>query len=123
MEVGAAAYVIGYQYEDILQFEQTAYAPEFSMFSPGTVLYYLLLQDLYQHRPPSFLNHGIGVTPHKRLFCNRKSFDTQAFLFRPTLRNRLRCSGHGLFYKVLGLTKRIAGEGVKPAVAGENEDE
>jgi Acetyltransferase (GNAT) domain len=118
-----AAYVIGFQYEDILQFEQTAYSPEFSMYSPGTVLYYLLMQDLYRHRRPSFVNHGIGVTPHKRLFCNRDSLDTQVFLFRPTLRNRIRCSSHGLFYRMIALTKRIAGERAKPAIADLDENE
>jgi Acetyltransferase (GNAT) domain len=118
-----AAFVIGYQCGDVLQFEQTAYDPELSMYSPGTVLYYLMMQDLYQHRRPSFVNHGIGVTPHKRLFCNRASLDTQVFLFRPTLRNRFRCSSHGLFYKGLKLAKRIAGKRVTPAASELHEDE
>ena len=52
------AFVIGYQYEDVLQFEQTAYLPEFADYSPGTVLYYLVMQDLYRHRRPRFVNHG-----------------------------------------------------------------
>ena len=93
-----AAFVIGYQYQDVLQFEQTGFAPEFSAYSPGTVLFYLMMQDLYRHRRPSFVNHGTGVTPHKRLFSNRASLDTRVFLFRPTLRNRIRCLSHGLFY-------------------------
>ena len=118
-----AAFVIGYQYEDVLQFEQTAYDPELSSYSPGTVLYYLMMQDLYRYRRPSFVNHGIGVTPHKRLFSNRESLDTQAFLFRPTLRNRFRCLSHGLFYKGLRLAKRIAGKRVVPAATDLNEDE
>jgi CelD/BcsL family acetyltransferase involved in cellulose biosynthesis len=118
-----AAFVIGYQYEDVLQFEQTAYDPELSMYSPGTVLYYLLMQDLYRHRRPRFVNHGIGVTPHKRLFCNRASLDTQVFLFRPTWRNRFRCSSHGLFYNALKLAKRIAGKRVLPAASDLHEDE
>jgi hypothetical protein len=118
-----AAFIIGYQYEDTLQFEQTAYTPELSMYSPGTVLYFMMMQDLYRYRRPSFVNHGIGVNPNKRLFCNRDSLDTQAFLFRPSLRNRLRCSSHGLFYKMLRLIKRIAGRRVKPAVSVQSDDE
>ena len=118
-----AAFVIGYQYEDVIQFEQTAYTPELSSFSPGTVLYYLMMQDLYQYRRPSFVNHGVGVTPHKRLFCNRTSIDTQVFLFRRALRNRFRCSIHGLFYKTLRLTKLMAGKRVQPAVSDESDEE
>ena len=83
------AFVIGCQRGDVLQFEQTAYAADYGAFSPGTVLYYLLLEDLYQHRRPSLVNHGVGVTPHKRLFTNRSTFDTTVYLFRRTMRNRL----------------------------------
>ena len=118
-----AAFVIGNQYQDVLQFEQTAYDPGLSNYSPGTVLYYLMMQDLDRHRRPAFVNHGIGVTAHKRLFCNRASLDAQVFLFRPSLRNRFRCLSHGLFYKGLTLAKRIAGKRVAPAAALEHEDE
>jgi hypothetical protein len=81
------------------------------------------MEDLYRHRRPRFVNHGIGVTPHKRLFCNRASLDTQVFLFRPTLRNRFRCLSHGLFYKGIKLAKRLTGKRRKPAVTEENENE
>jgi hypothetical protein len=101
------AFVIGYQYEDILQFEQTAYASDFARFSPGTVLYYMMLEDLYQHRTPRFVNHGVGVTPHKRLFSNRETVDTSVQLFRPTMRNRLLCTSHSLFYALLRFAARF----------------
>ena len=86
----SCAFVIGYQYQDVLQFEQTAYAAEFASFSPGSVLYYLMLEDLCEYRRPTLVNHGVGVSPHKQLFSNRKLFDTSVYLFRPTVRNRLR---------------------------------
>jgi len=116
------AFVIGCQYQDVLQFEQTAYSPEFATFSPGTVLYYRLLDDLYRHRRPTLVNHGVGVTPHKRLFSNRSMLDTEVFLFRPTFRNRIRCSSHGLFYKGVDLAKRITGRTTGPPVE-EHENE
>jgi CelD/BcsL family acetyltransferase involved in cellulose biosynthesis len=101
------AFVVGYQHGDVLQFEQTAYASEFGLFSPGTVLYYLLMEDLYAHRRPGYVNHGVGVTPHKRLFTNRSARDTTVYLFRPTTANRLRCLGHSFFTKGLLLAKRL----------------
>src|SRR5262249_5249887 len=101
------AFVIGYQYQDILQFEQTAYSPEFANYSPGTVLYYLMLEDLYRHRRPSFVSHGIGVTPHKRIFSNRALRDTTIYLFRPSVRNHIRCLSHGLWCSGIELAKRI----------------
>jgi CelD/BcsL family acetyltransferase involved in cellulose biosynthesis len=101
------AFVIGCQRGDVLQFEQTAYAADYSAFSPGTVLYYLLLEDLYQHRRPSLVNHGVGVTPHKRLFTNRSTFDTTVYLFRRTMRNRLRRLSREVFQTGLALAKRL----------------
>ena len=93
------------------------------MYSPGTVLYYLLMQDLYQHRRPSFVNHGVGVTPHKRLFSNRNSLDIMVYLFRRSPRNRMRCLTHGLFYQGISLAKRLAGKRRAPVASAENEEE
>jgi hypothetical protein len=101
------AFVIGYQYEDILQLRQTAYAAEFSQLSPGTVLYYMLLEDLYSHRRPRFANHGTGVTRHKRLFSNRSALDTSVYLFRPTVANKLRCLTMSAFATGIALAKRM----------------
>ena len=108
------AFVIGYQPEDILQFEQTAYSSDFARLSPGTVLYYMMLEDLYRYRPPRLVNHGIGVTPHKRLFSNRESLDTSAYLFRPTIRNLILCTCLGLFYSLVGFAKRLRGRRPSP---------
>jgi Acetyltransferase (GNAT) domain len=114
------AFVIGYQYEDVLQFEQTAYSSDFARFSPGTVLYYMMLEDLYQHRPPRLVNHGMGVTPHKRLFSNREAVDTSVFLFRRTIRNRLLCTGLGLFDSMLSFAKRFLAR--RPSPPRESEE-
>jgi CelD/BcsL family acetyltransferase involved in cellulose biosynthesis len=99
--------VIGCQNGDVLQFEQTAYASDLSAFSPGTVLYYLLLEDLYTHRRPSLVNHGVGVTPHKRLFSNRSTTNTTVYLLRRTIRNRVRRISREVFAFGLRMAKRL----------------
>jgi hypothetical protein len=114
------AFVIGYQYEDVLQFEQTAYSSDFARFSAGTVLYYMLLEDLYRYRPPKLVNHGIGVTPHKRLFSNRESVDTSVYLFRPTIHNRLLCTGLTLFSRAVGVARRLLAR--RPSPPSESEE-
>jgi hypothetical protein len=105
------SFVIGYQYEDVLHVEQTAYSSEFAPYSPGSVLYYLMLEDLHQHRRPTLVNHGVGATLHKRLFTNRSTLDTTVHLFRPTIRNRLRRLSHEWFNSGLGLAKRLLKKG------------
>jgi hypothetical protein len=102
------AFWIGLQDNDVLQLEQSAYSCDFAIQSPGTVLHYMLMEDVYRHRRPKFLNYGTGVNPHKRLFANRDSSDTAIHLFRPTLRNRLRAASHGMFYSGLELVKKLS---------------
>ena len=118
------AFVIGYQDGDVLQFEQTAYSQKWHQFSPGTVLYYLLMQDLYEHGRPNLLNFGVGINPHKRLFSNRNSFDTTFFVLRPTLRNRLRMASYNGFCGGLKLARRLLKKGltVEEADDGESDD-
>ena len=116
------SFVIGYQYEDVLHVEQTAYSREFAPFSPGSVLYYLMLEDLHQHRRPILVNHGVGVNPNKRLFTNRSTLDTSVYLFRPTIRNRLRCGSHSLFHAGLNLAKRLLSRRKPAAVEGDENE-
>ncbi len=115
------AFVIGYQDKDVLQFEQTAYSQEWHEFSPGTVLYYQLMQDLYEHRPPKLLNFGVGTNPHKQLFSNQSTSDTALYVLRPTLHNRLRMAGYGLFTGGLKLAKRLFKKGSPAAQADDAE--
>jgi hypothetical protein len=114
------AFAIGYQYQDILQIEQSAYSQDFSDFAPGTVLFYLMLEDLYRYRTPRFLNHGTGVSQHKRHFSNRETVDTAVYLFRPTVRNRFRSAILALFYSTLGFARRYMAKRRSPR--GEPED-
>jgi CelD/BcsL family acetyltransferase involved in cellulose biosynthesis len=117
------SFVIGYQYLDVLHVEQTAYSSEFAAFSPGSVLYYLMLEDLHQHRRPTLVNHGMGATPHKRLFTNRSTLDTTVYLFRPTIRNRLGRLSHELFDAGLNFAKRLMKKGPSAPVEAVEGDE
>jgi CelD/BcsL family acetyltransferase involved in cellulose biosynthesis len=102
----ACAFWIGLQYQDTLLSEQQAFSSELSAYSPGIVLLYLLLQDVYKFRRPKYLHFGDGVNPAKRLFANRSTFDSDIYLLRPTLGNRLFATSHGLFYAALDVARR-----------------
>ncbi len=115
------AFWIGLQDNDVLQLEQTAFSSDFASHSPGTVLNYMLMEDVYRHRRPRFLNFGTGVTLYKRLFCNRTSSDAAIYLFRPTLRNRLRAASHGMFYSGLELVKRLSRKRAQEPAMSEDE--
>ncbi len=115
------AFVIGYQDGDVLQIEQTAYAEDWGKLSPGTVLYYQMVEDLYLHRPPRLVSFGVGINPHKQIFSNRTTYDTALYVLRPTLRNRLRMAAYGLFTGGLKLAKRLFKKGASVAEADDGE--
>jgi hypothetical protein len=108
------AYLIAFQHEDVLLFEETAYAERLGRFSPGTVLYFLLLQDFYEHNPPAFIDHGTGEGPHKLIFSNALLHDLPVYLFRRSIGNRLGTAAHGSFQATVRLAKRF----LKPQRAG-----
>ncbi len=88
------AFLIGHQFRGVFQYDETAFDESFTRLSPGTVLLYLVIEDLHRHDPPAMLNFGAGDGIHKRRFANRSAEDATVVLLRKTLVNRLRMAGH-----------------------------
>ena len=101
------AFVVGYQYGDVYHYAEIGYDREFGRFSPGTVLLYLLLEDLWRHRTPRVVNFGIGDAGYKREFGNRVTRDASFFLLRDTAANRARMVAHRGFRACVGFAKRV----------------
>ena len=108
------AFVLGYQHEDVYHYAEIGYDRDFTNFSPGMVLYYLLVRDLFAHRPPSMLNFGRGDAVYKQRFGNVRREDVSIFLMRKTLRNRLRVGSHEAFRSLVSAARRAVRK-VKPA--------
>ena len=66
----AVACAVGYQYRDVFIYQNVAYEPEYESYSPGAVLTFLLVQDLFASDPPRFVDFGCGENQFKRLLCN-----------------------------------------------------
>ena len=60
--------------------------PDFSAQSPGTVLQYLVIQDLCGHNRPAVFDFGPGDAVHKERFANESYLETDFYLFRSTSR-------------------------------------
>ena len=60
--------------------------PAWSSQSPGTVLQYLVIEDLYRHDPPAVFDFGPGDAVHKARFGNASCLETDFYLFRRTAR-------------------------------------
>lgn len=88
---------LGYQFQNTFHGVQTYYHQDVARLSPGTVLLYSYLQDLFVHRPAQLLSFGFGDSDYKQMFGNASSLDASVLLLRKTLRNRLRRASHATF--------------------------
>ncbi len=65
-----AAYIIGYQYERRYYYEYIGYDQKWSHLSPGTVLTYLMIEELHSVDRPEILDFGYGENTYKKIFGN-----------------------------------------------------
>jgi CelD/BcsL family acetyltransferase involved in cellulose biosynthesis len=101
---------------DRLRYEVIGYREETAQLSPGSVLLYLILEELFALGRFRVLDFGVGDAPYKRLFGTRCVEYTDAYLFPPTMRNRARLrslqginalsAGVGLLLERMGVKER-----------------
>jgi hypothetical protein len=103
----AIAFVIGYQYQQVFYYVEIGYDKAWAPFSPGTVLLYLLLEDLFQHSSVSVVNFGSGDAAYKRRFASHACRDATVLLLRRNARNGIAWACHSLFTSALGLARRV----------------
>ena len=72
-----------------LIYDTIGYLPEFSKLSPGTVLLYLILRDLFANEQVNHLDFGPGHASYKEMFSNFKQEYIDLYLFRNTLKNQM----------------------------------
>jgi len=101
------AYVRGFQYNDIFYYSKIGFDERFADFSPGTVLLYLLIEDLFRHRPPRLVNLYSGSSAYKELFATEHLPETAALLVRRDLANYLRTASYAAFRFSVRAVKRL----------------
>lgn len=101
------AYTVGYQFDGVYHYKETSFDAALDRFSPGTVLLYLLLEDLFARDRPELLDFCAGIEPYKERFGNQTAKNGAFFLFRRNLVNRLRHMSLVTFYSGVRLAKRL----------------
>lgn len=71
-----------------VSYQVVGYLPEYAELSPGTVLLYLILQDLFSLEEYRILDFGSGSAFYKEVFATDKLEFADSYLLRPTLENR-----------------------------------
>ena len=85
------AFILGFQWEGVYHYSNIAFDDKWSDLSPGTVAFYLMLEDLHAHNKPDILSFGICDASYKKRFGTRVSYDRSLVLFRNNIRNKAAC--------------------------------
>jgi len=66
----AAAFALCYQSGDVFVYARIGYDSKFAKFSPGTILLYRLLEQLYMSDTPKYVDLGDGDFGYKKELAN-----------------------------------------------------
>lgn len=81
------AFVLGFQLNGSYHYSDIGYNIAYSEFSPGVVLFYKMLEDLFANNKPETLSFGVGDTSYKRRFGNDSTTASDYILFRKKFLN------------------------------------
>ena len=105
----AVACALGYQFETVYHYADTAHLDREMRLSPGMVLLLLIVRDLIENTRIRRLNFGIGDDDYKRQFADRHTRDRTIWVMRSSLRNRLICAVHSAIATALRGAKKMHG--------------
>jgi hypothetical protein len=100
------AWLRGYEYGTIYHIERTRYNRRFGKFSPGTVLLYLVVEDLIRARGPRLINFGYGAPVYRHQSCNATRPFARVLLLRKNLTNCCRRITHLGFRRFVKFLKK-----------------
>ncbi|HVJ88475.1 MAG TPA: GNAT family N-acetyltransferase [Labilithrix sp.] len=99
------AFVVGFQSDGVYYYDTIGYDPQWSSFSPGNLVLYKLIEDLYAHDPVSAVDLGGGDNLYKRIFGNDSYDEQNVFLFRRSPYTRAARATHAAFTHVSTATR------------------
>jgi hypothetical protein len=86
------AFLTGYQHEGTFLLDEIGHDPELSQYSPGTVLQYLVVEDLFAHNRPVIWDLQ-AYGRYKETLSTESYLEGKLLLFKPTFYSRLVISG------------------------------
>jgi hypothetical protein len=102
------AFLRGFQYGNVFYFSRTGFDERFSPFSPGMVLFYMVIEDLCTYRPPARGNLQEGYWGYKAQCATDVLQKTSVILLRrgARLRSCLSVDAHRGYRRLVRWVKR-----------------
>lgn len=95
-------------HDGVLEYAFLGYLPEFARLSPGTVLQWLALEQLFAERRFTAFDFTEGESEHKLFFSTHQTPCSLQLLLRPSLRTQVSTRLH----RGIDSTSRLIGEGL-----------
>jgi CelD/BcsL family acetyltransferase involved in cellulose biosynthesis len=77
------AYLLGYQHDGNYYYSEIGYRQQWADYSPGAVLTYLFLEDLFQDNRLKLVDFMVGDQPYKRSLSNLEQAAASIYLAPP----------------------------------------
>jgi CelD/BcsL family acetyltransferase involved in cellulose biosynthesis len=88
------AYIIGWQADGVYYYEDAAFDPAWSNHSPGKVLLYRALENLFAENKPEWFDFGFGDNQYKQVMSNHTFEQANVLLFRKSAYTALALGAH-----------------------------
>lgn len=95
-------------HDGVLEYAFLGYIPEFARLSPGTVLQWLALEQLFAEQQFTAFDFTEGESEHKLFFSTHRTPCSLQLLLRPSLRTQVSARLH----RGIDSTSRLIGEGL-----------
>ena len=82
--------------QGVVTYAFLGYDPDYRRWSPGTILQWLAIEQLFEERKFRFFDFTEGTSDHKRLFATHYRLCANVFFVRRSLRNSLLIRSHRL---------------------------
>jgi len=105
----ACAFVRGFQFGGVYYYSRIGFDEKFKKFSPGKVLFYLMLEDLHSYNKPNRLNFQEGDYEYKRSFANSciETADILLMRYDADIKSKTAIAVHKLFNSSVIYMKKI----------------
>jgi len=85
----AIAYELGFQYRNTYYGQDCGYDQHWKDWGPGSILMYMVIEDLFHDDRPDLLDFGLGDAPYKRSFGNHEHPAASFYIAPPNRWRRL----------------------------------
>jgi hypothetical protein len=101
------AFSTAYQRRGTINCHEFGFDQRLQRYSPGKVLLYLMIEDLYADSAVTLLNFGMGDAEYKRQLADIETTESSWLIMRRSIRNRILVKSHSILDGTVEFAKKV----------------